>query len=117
MDPLAAILQAANGHSGLPPSIAMSPGAQPAQGGAQGAQMPPAAGSSRTTNDTQVAQQAASHLLAFSAHASDPALKAIFSGALNGLHKYLAQDEKEHQAALQGKLSPRIMAKAHGVSG
>lgn len=107
MDPLAAILQAANGHAGLPPSVTMAPGAQVAQ-------MPPSAGSGQ---DRQVAQQGAQHIQAFAAHASDPALKAIFSSALAALHKYLAQDDKEHQQALQGKFSPRQMAKASRPNG
>ena len=88
----------------------MAPGAQPAQSGAQPAQGPQGPGGS----DQQVAQQASQHILAFAASAKDPALKAVFSNALNALHKYLAQGEKEHQQALQGKLSPKIMAQAHG---
>ena len=108
MDPLAAILQAANGHSGLPPSVTMAPGAEAAQ-------MPPSAGSGAQSNDQQVAQQASQHLLAFAAHATDPALKALFSQCLAALHKYLAQGEKEHQQALQGKMSPKLMARAHGA--
>lgn len=115
MNPLEAILQAANGHSGLPPSVTMAPGAQPAAGGGQPAQMPPSAGSAPQANDRQVAQQAAQHLLAFAAHATDPALKALFSQCLAALHKYLAQDDKEQQQALQGKVSPRLMARAHGA--
>jgi hypothetical protein len=115
LNPLAAILQAANGHAGLPPSVTMAPGAQPAASGAVAAQLPGSAGSGAQTNDKQVAEQAAQHLLAFAAHATDPALKAVFSNALSSLHKYLAQDEKEHQQALQGKMSPKLMARAHGA--
>ena len=91
----------------------MAPG-QP-QGGAQPAQMPPSAGSGSQSNDRQVAEQASQHLLAFSASAKDPALKALFSQCLAALHKYLAQDDKEQQAAMQGKLSPRLMSRAHGA--
>ena len=115
MDPLAAILQAAQGHSGLPPSVTMAPGAQAGPSGAQPAQMPPSASSGSQSNDRQVAQQAAQHLLAFAAHATDPALKALFSQCLAALHKYLAQDDKEQQQALQGKLSPKLMSRAHGA--
>lgn len=61
-----------------------------------------------------MAKQAEQHITAFAAAAKDPALKALFSQCLNALHKYLAQDEKEHQQALQGKLSPKVMARAAG---
>jgi len=115
LNPLDAILQAAQGHAGLPPSVTMAPGAQPADGGGQPAQMPPSANSGSQSNDRQVAQQAAQHLLAFAAHATDPALKAVFSSALASLHKYLAQDDKEQHQALAGKMSPRLMARAHGA--
>ena len=108
MDPLAAILQAANGHAGLPPSVSMAPGAQPAQSGAQPAQQ-------GSGDDVQVAKQASQHILAFAASATDPALKALFSQCLAALHKYLAQADKEHQQALQGKVSPRLMSRAHGA--
>jgi hypothetical protein len=94
----------------------MAPGAQSAGlGGAQAAPMPPSSGSGAQADDHQVAQQAAQHLLAFAAHATDPALKALFSQCLAALHKYLAQGEKEHQQALQGKLSPKLMSRAHGA--
>jgi hypothetical protein len=94
----------------------MAPGAQPAQSGAQPAQSPPSPQSSGAQGgDRQVAEQASQHILAFAAHATDPALKAVFSSALASLHKYLAQDAKEHQQALQGKMSPRLMARAHGA--
>jgi len=106
-------MQAANGHAGLPPSVTMAPGAP--QGDAQPAQMPPSAGSGAQSNDRQVAQQAAQHLLAFASSAKDPALKALFSQCLAALHKYLAQDDKEQQQAMQGKLSPRLMSRAHGA--
>ena len=108
MNPLAAILQAANGHAGLPAQVTMAPGA-PTQG--TPAQAPP---SGPQSNDRQVAEQASQHILAFAAHASDPALKALFSQCLAALHKYLAQDDKEQQQALQGKMSPKLMARAHG---
>ena len=99
---LAALMQAANGHAGLPAQI----------GGAQPAQMPPAAGSA---NDKQVAQHAEQILLSAASTASDPELKALFSQCLSALHKYLAQDQKEQHQALQGKMSPRLMARAHGA--
>ena len=103
-----ALLQAAHGHAGLPAQI----------GGAQPAQMPPAAqlpGAAPSQNDRQIAEQAAQTLLAAAHAAKDPALKASFSQALAALHKYIAQDQKEHQQALQGKMSPRLMARAHGA--
>lgn len=85
-------------------------------GGAIPAQMPPAAtlpgSAGGGQSDTAIAKDAATHLLALAHAAHDPALKATFSTALAALHKYLAQDEKEHQQALQGKFSPKIMAKA-----
>ena len=102
---LAALMQAAHGHAGLPAQI----------GGAQPAQMPPAAGSAQGGGaDHEVAQQAAHALLGATAQASDPALKALFTQCLAALHKYLAQDQKEQHQALQGKLSPKLMARAHG---
>jgi hypothetical protein len=114
LNPLEAILQAAQGHQGLPPSVTMAPGAQPADmGGAQASPIGQPQGGS--ADDQQVAQQASEHLLAFAAHATDPALKALFSQCLAALHKYLAQGEKEHQQALQGKLSPKLMSRAHGA--
>lgn len=84
--------------------------------GAPQAQLPPSAGSQGNNSpDRQVAEQGAMHIQALAAHATDPALKAIFSGALSQLHKYLAQADKEHQQALQGKLSPKLIARAHGA--
>lgn len=118
---------AAHGHAGLPMQVG-SPigGADKAQlppnaphpaflgaGGPQSAQMPPAAGGS-AAGDRQIAEHASQMLLAAAHQASDPALKASFSQALAALHKYIAQDEKESQQALQGKMSPKIMARAHG---
>ena len=98
-------MQAANGHQGLPPSVTMAPGAQP----------PDAPQSAGSSDDLQVAQQASQHILAFAASATDPALKALFSQCLAALHKYLAQADKEHHQALQGKLSPKLMSRAHGA--
>lgn len=72
---------------------------------------PPGGGSAPSANDRQIAEQAAQTLLAAAHQAHDPALKASFSQALAALHKYIAQDEKEHQQALQGKMSPRLMAR------
>ena len=103
-----ALLQAAHGHAGLPTQI----------GGAQPAQQPPAAplpGAAPAQNDRKIAEQAAQTLLTAAHHAHDPALKASFSQALAALHKYIAQDEKEHQQALQGKMSPRLMARQQGA--
>lgn len=103
-----ALLQAAHGHAGLPQQI----------GGAQPAQMPPAApapGSAPSGNDRQIAEHASQVLLQAAHAAKDPALKASFSQALAALHKYIAQDQKEHEQALQGKMSPRQMARAHGA--
>jgi hypothetical protein len=104
-------MQAAHGHSGLPATI----------GGGVPAPMPPAAplpgaGASGGggQSDTQLAKSAEQHLMQMVQAIHDPALKATFSTAIAALHKYLAQDQKEHQQALQGKFSPRIMAKATG---
>jgi hypothetical protein len=95
---------AAHGHSGLPTQI----------GGALPAPLPPAAPlpGAGGASDTQIAKTAEQHLMAAVQAIKDPALKATLSTAIAALHKYLAQDEKEHQQALQGKFSPRIMAKA-----
>jgi hypothetical protein len=76
---------------------------------------PPSGSSVGSGSDRQIAEQAAQQLLVAAHHAQDPALKASFSTALAALHKYIAQDDKEHQQALAGKMSPRIMARAHGT--
>ena len=101
-----ALLQAAHGHAGLPTQI----------GGAVPAPLPPSAPmpGGGGQSDAHVARMAEQQLLAAAHAAKDPALKATFSTALAAIHKYLAQDQKEHQQALQGKFSPKIMAKASG---
>lgn len=71
-------------------------------------------GSSGGGSDRSVAETAAHQLLAATHQASDPGLKASFATALAALHKWLANDDKEHHQALAGKLSPRLMAQAHG---
>lgn len=101
-------MTAAHGHTGLPNQI----------GGAMPAPMPgaaPAIAAGGSGGDRQVAQSAEQHLLAAASTVHDPQLKAVFSTALAALHKYLVMDQKEHQQALAGKLSPRIMANAHGL--
>jgi hypothetical protein len=75
---------------------------------------PPSGSAGGGQSDKQVASTAAQHLLEATHEAHDPALKAAFATALAALHKYIAQTDKEHQAALGGKLSPRLMAQAHG---
>jgi hypothetical protein len=79
------------------------------------APLPPAApapGGGGGASDTSIAKTAEQHLIAAVQAIHDPALKATFSTAIAAIHKYLAQDQKEHQQALQGKFSPKIMAKA-----
>jgi hypothetical protein len=76
-----------------------------------GLPVPPQGGNS----DRQIADTAAQHLLQAAGQAQDPALKAAFSTAVSALHKYLANVDKEHHQALAGKLSPRLMAQAHGA--
>jgi hypothetical protein len=65
--------------------------------------------------DRQIAETAAEHLIAAASQVKDPTLKAAFTSAASVLHKYLAGVDKEHHQALAGKLSPRLMAQAHGV--
>jgi len=105
-------MMAAHGHQGLPATIG-GPG-----GGGIPAPMPPAAplpgAGGGGQSDTQLAKSAEQHLMQMVQAVHDPTLKATFSTAIAALHKYLAQDQKEHQQALQGKFSPRIMAKASG---
>jgi hypothetical protein len=105
---------AARGHAGLPMQIGGGSPPQAGPGGALPAQMPGNAPSGPSSSDRQVAESAAQTLLAATAHANDPALKAAFSTALAALHKYIVQDDKEHHQAVAGKLSPRLMAQAHG---
>lgn len=75
----------------------------------------PSAPSGASGNDRSLAEHVSQILIQASHQASDPALAASFSQALSALHKYIAQDEKEHQQALQGKMSPKLMARAHGA--
>ena len=79
--------------------------------GVAGSGAPPQGGGS----DRSIAETAAQHLLAATSQAHDPELKAAFSVALAALHKYIAGIDKEHHQALGGKLSPRLMAQAHGA--
>jgi hypothetical protein len=83
-------------------------------GGLAGPGGPLAGGPPSGGSDHQVATEAAQHLLQATAEAHDPALKQSLSVALAALHKYLAQIDKEHHQAMAGKLSPRMMAQAHG---
>jgi hypothetical protein len=120
---------AARGHQGLPmqaqaggPPTPMGGGLPPGPAGPPPAGLPsPMPGgpsgppSGPPPGDRQIASTAAEHLLAAAGQAHDPALKAAFSTAVSALHKYLAGMDKEHHQALAGKLSPRLMAQAHGV--
>lgn len=94
-------------------------GTPPMGGGTLPAGLPPTATmgtpSAPGGSDRQIASTAAQHLLEATAQVHDPMLKAAFSTALSALHKYLAGVDKEHQQALSGKLSPRLMQQAHGV--
>lgn len=86
-------------------------------GGGVAAPMPPEAprAPSGGASDTAIAKTVEQHLIEAVQAIRDPALKATFSTAINALHKYLAQDQKEHEQALGGKLSPKLMARAHGA--
>lgn len=64
------------------------------------------------TSDREVADHTAHALTAAVAAAKDPQLKAALSTALAALHKYVMGLEKEHQAAMGGKVSPRLMSQA-----
>lgn len=97
---------AANGHAGLPPQITHQ---APPQAAA-----PQAPASGHTAGDSHVAQAQAAALTAAIQQVKDPQLASVFSAALSALHRYLAQDQKETHAAMQGKFSPRQMAKAVG---
>lgn len=92
---------AARGHAGLPPQIHRPAGAQT---------VPTAPGGT----DRTVAMSAAQELTQAIQQAQDPQLKATLAAALASLHKYVAADQKETHAAMGGKLSPRLMAQAHG---
>lgn len=65
--------------------------------------------------DKDVAAHTAHALLAAVAAASDPELKAALSKALAALHSYVTKQQKEHENAMAGKMSPRHMAQAHGA--
>ena len=120
MNPIEQLMIASRGHQGLPmqidgPGGPDQAGAPPASmGGGLPAGLPPSAptspGGSGGNSDRQVADSAAQHLLALTHEAHDPALKAAFTTALAALHKYIVGADKEHQQALQGKFSPRLMA-------
>lgn len=115
------MIMAARGHAGLPPQISLPGGPTPGPMGApptaQASPMGlPPRGPVTGTNDRGVVGHAEQQLMAAMAQVHDPALKASFSVALAALHKWLAQDDKEHQQALAGKLSPRLMAQAHGAA-
>lgn len=109
MNPIAQLLM---GHMAgpTPPMVAHMPASGPTP---PSAPMPGAS----TGSDRQVAMDASHQLLQATAQAHDPALKASFATALAALHKWLAADDKEHHQALAGKLSPRLMAQAHGQAG
>lgn len=57
------------------------------------------------------------HLMAALQSARDPNLRESLSNALAAIHKHLAGYQKERQEALAGKLSPRLLAEAHGIRG
>lgn len=126
MGPLDQLLMAARGHQGLPPEVSMPPEGMgegmppgmPMMGGQAGPPLPGpsdvgSTADSAPADDREVASTAAQHLLEAARLASDYELQAALASAAAVLHKYIAKEEKEHQAALGGKLSPRLMAKAH----
>lgn len=72
---------------------------------------------SPTSADRQLAEQLAQNLNSAIAAAKDPNLQASLASALGAIHKHIAGIEKEHQQALQGKVSPRLMQHAYGRAG
>lgn len=112
---------APQGPPGGPP--AGLPGQMPGGGigGAAPAQAPPpnpiAATGIGSGGDKANVEKVIAVLHAAIAGAQDAQLKATYASALQALTKYLATDEKETHAAMGGKLSPKIMARAYGRSG
>lgn len=65
-------------------------------------------------SDQQLANQMAAHLHNALAAVRDPELRTSLATAMAALHKHIAGIHKEHQQALQGKVSPRLMSLAYG---
>lgn len=61
--------------------------------------------------DAHVADFTAAHLTHAVAAARDPELRSHLAKALAALHGYSHGLAKEHQQAMQGKMSPRVMAR------
>lgn len=110
---LQALLMASRGHQGLPMTVQAGgppPGPGPIAGPGPAAGPPP----SHSGGDAQLAQRYEQMLVQASGQATDPQLKQVFSTCLAALHKYLAMNQKEQHQAMQGKLSPRLMAQQTG---
>lgn len=73
-----------------------------------------AAGGQMTT-DAQLAHSASQHLSNALAAVQDPELRQSLATAMATLHKYVAGIHKEHQQALAGKVSPRLLQHAYGT--
>ena len=67
----------------------------------------------RPATDESHATGIIDHLTAALGRARDPELKGSLSTALAALHKFVQGRHKEHENALQGKLSPRLMKEAY----
>lgn len=61
------------------------------------------------SGDQQLAEHTAHALLTAAAAARDPELKTQLSKALAALHAYMTKISKEHDQAMAGKMSPRLM--------
>jgi len=103
---------------GLPGQLQGLPGQLPHAGiGGAASAIPPAPQPDAGASDKQSAERVVQVLHAALGATQDAQLKSTYASALQALTKYLAADEKEVHAALGGKLSPRIMAKAYAPRG
>ena len=68
------------------------------------------------TTDAQLAHSASQHLSNALASVTDPELRQSLATAMATLHKYVAGIHKEHQDALAGKVSPRLLQHAYGTT-
>ena len=68
------------------------------------------------TTDAQLAHSASQHLANALASVNDPELRQSLATAMATLHKYVAGIHKEHQDALAGKVSPRLLQHAYGTA-
>lgn len=100
-------------RTGLPllPGVANRTAAPPAAP-LRPVDIPPAQFSPQT--DANLAHTMSQHLASALAAVRDPELRQSLATAMATLHKYVAGVEKEHQDALAGKVSPRLLRHAYG---